>query len=154
MTNRSKAKGTKFETACVRFLRKRLEDERIERRALHGNKDAGDIFGVFAHGHEGIVECKDYKQWAKVDLARWQEQTVIERGNADADFALLVVHKAGCGSAFFGDNHCYMQVRDLERIVGGEFRCLAGDSAKDTWLCMPLEVACTHIMGDYEMEEQ
>lgn len=150
MANKPKRIGTAFETACVRYLSERLSDDRIERRALHGSRDMGDIFNVFAHGREGIVECKCVKKWGKSDLQGWMEQTVEERGNADADFALLVVHKQGVGAKRFGENHCYMQVRDLESIVGGEFTCLAGDSAMGTWVCMPLETACMHILGEYE----
>ena len=144
--SRQKAKGTAFETACVRYLRERLGDDRIERRALHGGKDMGDIFGLFAHGREGIVECKDVKNVGKALLDRFREQTVNERGNANADFALLVVHRAGCGAGRFGDNDCHMQVRDLERVMGGTFTCLAGESAKDMWVQASLETVCRWIM--------
>lgn len=150
--SRQKAKGTTFETACVRYLRSRLGDDRIERRALHGNGDMGDIHGLYAHGHEGIVECKDYATWSRVDLRRWQEQTVNERGNADADFALLIVHKKGCGAGRFGENHCYMQVRDLERVIGGTMTVLAGDAAKDMWVRVTAGDACRMMLGDYEEE--
>lgn len=146
--SRQKAKGTAFETACVRYLRERLGDDRIERRALHGGRDMGDIFGLFAHGREGIVECKDVKNVGKALLDRFREQTVSERGNADADFALLVVHRAGVGAKRFGDNDCHMQVRDLERVMGGTFRCLAGESAKDMWVQSSLETVCRWILGE------
>ena len=147
-----KDKGTRFETACVRYLRKRLEDERIDRAAMRGNRDAGDIHGLVAHGYRGIVECKDYATWGKADLRRWQEQTINERGNADADFALLVVHKRGCGASRFGENHCYMQVRDLERVIGGTMTVLAGDAAKDMWVRVTADDACRMMLGDYEEE--
>lgn len=146
--SRQKAKGTAFETACVRYLRERLGDDRIERRALHGGRDMGDIFGLFAHGREGIVECKDVKNVGKALLDRFREQTVSERGNADADFALLVVHRVGVGAKRFGDNDCHMQVRDLERVMGGTFTCHAGESAKDMWVQASLETVCRWIMGN------
>lgn len=148
--NKPKAKGTKFETACVKFLRERLGDDRIDRRALHGAHDMGDLHGIFAHGHEGIAECKDYAKWSKADLDRWKCQTECERGNADADFALLIVHESGVGKARFGQNSCYMQVRDLERVMGGDFRCIAGESAMDMWVRVTLEDACKMIEGVYE----
>lgn len=151
--SRQKEKGTRFETACVRYLRKRLEDERIDRAAMRGNRDAGDIHGLVAHGYKGIVECKDYKSWSKSDLLDWQSQTVTERGNADADFALLVIHTKGVGETRFGDNACHLQVRDLERVMGGEFTCLAGDTAKEMWIRADLETICKSIMSDYEEEE-
>jgi len=149
---RPKDKGTRFETACVRYLRKRLEDERIDRAAMRGNRDAGDIHGLVAHGRKGIVECKDYKSWSRSDLLDWQSQTVTERGNADADFALLVIHTKGVGETRFGDNACHLQVRDLERVMGGEFRCLAGDTAKEMWITANLETICKFIMSDFGEE--
>jgi hypothetical protein len=136
----------------VRYLRKRLGDDRIERRALHGSFDMGDIFNIVAHGRKGIAECKSVKKWAKADLESWQAQTIAERGNADADFALLVVHKAGVGPARFGQNHCYLQVRDLAKIAGGDFICLAGDGALDLWVRVTVEDACKMIQGDYGTE--
>lgn len=146
--NKPKIKGTKFESACVRYLRRTLDDERIERRAQRGNRDAGDIHGVRAHGYHGIVECKDVKSVGKALMERYREQTVIERGNADADFALLVVHRAGCGDGRFGDNDCHLQVRDLERVMGGSITCLAGDTAKELWVQTSLENVCKWIMND------
>ena len=53
-----KALGTAWETAVVRYTQAQLGDERIERRALHGARDMGDVHGLFAHGYEGIIECK------------------------------------------------------------------------------------------------
>jgi hypothetical protein len=131
-------------------MRERLGDDRIERRALHGSRDLGDIYGIRAHGHEGVAECKDYKRWGKADLDAWKEQTAAERGNADADFSLLIVHEKGCGKARFGQNSCYMQVCDLVRVMGGDFRCIAGESAMETWVRVTLEDACQMIEGVYE----
>lgn len=92
MTNKPKARGTAFETAVCRYLRERLGDDRIERRALHGSRDMGDIHGLRAHGYAGIVECKAHKAWNQpARLEEWREQTLDERENADADFAVLVV---------------------------------------------------------------
>lgn len=148
MANRPKAKGTAFETQCVRYLRKRLGDERIERRALHGSKDMGDIYNIFAHGHEGIAECKSYVRFGPADEAKWERQTEIERGNADADFALLIVHKKGVGERRFGLNECHVQARDFAKIAGGRFTCLFGESAYDTWLKLPLERVCSLMLGE------
>jgi hypothetical protein len=151
--SRQKEKGTRFETACVRYLRKRLEDERIDRAAMRGNRDAGDIHGLVAHGYRGIVECKDVADVPKSKLEAYREQTIVERGNADADFALLVIHTKGVGETRFGDNACHLQVLDLEGVMGGEFTCLAGDTAKEMWIRTDLETICKFIMSDYEEEE-
>ena len=146
--SRQKAKGTDFETDTVKFLRARLKCDRIERRALHGSHDMGDIFNIPAHGFEGIAECKNYKTWSKADLDRWKSETIEQRGNANADFALLVVHEKGCGEKRFGQNSCYMQVRDLEKVMGGDFRCLSGESAKDLWVRVTLDDACKMMIGE------
>jgi hypothetical protein len=151
--SRQKEKGTRFETACVRYLRKRLEDERIDRAAMRGNRDAGDIHGLVAHGYLGIVECKDVADVPKSRLDKYRQQTIVERGNANADFALLVAHRKGVGETRFGENDCHLQVRDLERVMGGEFTCLAGDTAKEMWIRTDLETICKFIMSDYEEEE-
>ena len=49
--SRQRKKGTAFETALVRWLRERLGDGRIERRALHGSRDIGDVYGLVCHGN-------------------------------------------------------------------------------------------------------
>jgi len=147
--SRQKDKGTSFETDTVKFLRARLKDDRIERRALHGDKDMGDVFNIFAHGNEGIAECKNYDKWSKYDLDKWKAETVTQRGNAGADFALLIVHEKGCGEKRFGQNSCYMQIRDMEKVAGGSFTCIAGDSARDMWVRVTVEDACQMIEGVY-----
>lgn len=146
-------KGTRFETATVRFLRRRLGDDRVMRGAKHGVRDEGDLCGLVAHGHMGIIECKTHKRWGESDLSVWKAQTIAERGNADADFALLVVHKEGVGEKRFGQNHCYLQVRDLEKVMGGNFTCLAGDTAKEMWVRINIEDACKMIQADYGQED-
>lgn len=147
--NKPKKIGTSFETDCVNYLRERLGDDRIERRALHGTKDMGDIFGLHAHGYEGIVECKSYKSYGDAHVDKWREQTVDERGNADADFALLVVHRPGCGVARFGRNWCHVQVRDLEKISDRVAPRYPNDPFLDTWVVMPLDTACDLMLYEY-----
>ena len=139
-------KGTRFETAVVRYLREALEDERPERRALHGSRDMGDIAHVFAHGAEGIVECKSVKIWGRKLLSEWQAQTLDERENADADFALLVVKNFNHS---VGEAHCWLTLRDLARIA---LPLMVNDgwldAADETWACVPLSVACALMRGD------
>lgn len=135
----------------MRYLRTRLHDDRIDRRVLHGSKDMGDIYNIYAHGHEGVAEAKSYKSYTRADLVRWQGECVIERANADADFILLIVHEPGCGRARFGQNSCYVQVRDLQKVMGGTV--LAGETALDMWVRLPLEDACRLIRWEGEETE-
>lgn len=116
VVNKSKAKGTKYETKFVRYLRDGLEDERPERLALHGAQDHGDVGHIFCHGFEGIAECKSHKQVTPKLVAEWREQTIAERENADADFALLVVDVYGSS---MGQSQVHVTIRDLARICLG-----------------------------------
>lgn len=138
--------GTRWESAVVRYMRSQLDDERIERRALHGSKDMGDIHGLFAHGFSGIVECKAVRAAGAKALAEWQRQTLDERENADAGFALLVVKNFNHG---VGDALCWLTLRDLARIA---LPLCVNDghmaAADETWVCLPLSTACALIRGD------
>ena len=142
MANRSKAKGSSFESQCVAYLRERLDDNGIERRALHGNNDMGDVFGLHAHGFTGIIECKNHKSYGPSDIMKWQAQTVAERENSGADFAVLLVHKAGVGRATFGRNTAYLQVRDLEKVAGNVAERYPHDPFLDVWVRVPFETVC------------
>lgn len=87
MTNRARAKGTQAETAVVAYLRQRGWVH-AERRALAGNLDRGDIAGV-----AGVVlECKST---AKVDLAGWLAEALIEQRNDGASVGAVVAKKRG-----------------------------------------------------------
>lgn len=135
--SRQKSKGTKFETACARWLTARLGDP-IERRALHGSKDMGDLFGLKCHGWRGIAECKSHKafSWALVDA--WREETANERANADADFALLLIDVPNVGAARFGHTRCDLTLADLF-VVAGMARPDWDGWAPGVWVTLELE---------------
>jgi Holliday junction resolvase len=80
----SKRKGTAFETAVVTYLR----DEHglpVERRALKGTRDCGDIIGMPGF----VLECKCC---ARMELAAWMDEALKEAANDGAPF-YVVVHK-------------------------------------------------------------
>lgn len=139
-------KGTRFETDVVNYLRAQLDDDRIERRALHGSKDMGDIHGLFAHGYEGIIECKAHKSVTWSLIGKWQQQTIDERENADADWAALVVKRPNHG---VWESTAYVTLRDLARIA---LPLMVNDgwldASDETWVCMPLSTACALMRGD------
>lgn len=116
MPNKSKKKGSAYETKFVRYLRDGLEDERPERLALHGSKDVGDIGHIFAHGYQGIAECKSHRRVTPGDVAEWRRQTLDERENGDSDFALLVVNQY---NRPMGQSLVHVTIRDLARICLG-----------------------------------
>lgn len=141
-----KALGTAWETDVVRYTRAQLDDDRIERCALHGSKDMGDIHGLYAHGYEGIIECKRVRDMGAKALAKFQRQTIDERENADADFALLVVKNFNHS---VGEAFCWVTLRDLSRIA---LPLMVNDgwldAADETWVCMSYSTACALMRGD------
>jgi hypothetical protein len=56
------------------------------------------------------------------------------------------VHRNGVGATRFGLNDCYLQVRDLVKVMGAE--CHAGESAMDLWVHVTLEDACKMMEGE------
>lgn len=145
-----KALGTDYETANVVYARERTGDERIERRAMHGSRDMGDVYGIRAHGHEGIMECKRVERLSDGLLDKFKAQALAERDNADADFVLLSVWRKGKGyqtrdgkaPKSFGENVCYVTIEDLLKIAGGR--------GMGTWVCLPLGAAFDLITGEVE----
>ena len=141
-----KALGTAWETDVRNYVAKELDDERIERRALHGAKDMGDIHGLFAHGYEGIIECKRSQKLGAATMAEFFRQTLDERENADADFALLVCKNFNHS---VGEAFCWATLRDLARIA---LPLMVNDGwldrADETWACLPLSTACALMRGD------
>lgn len=87
--SRSKAKGTRWETAIVRLLVD--EGFLVERRALTGNADRGDISGLA----DWVIEAKDC---ARTELAAWVDEATVEQANAGARFAAVWHHRRGKAS--------------------------------------------------------
>lgn len=144
--SRAKEKGTAFETQCARYLSRELDEDTIERRALHGAHDMGDLYGIRAHGLEGIAECKSHKRVTPSLVAKWREETLDERDNADADFALLMIHTAGAGEANFGRTRVDVTLRDLSRV--GSLGC-RGAGSDGLWLTLDASTACALMRGDH-----
>jgi len=92
LMSRAKQKGTNAESAVVTYLQSRFPYAQIERRALQGNKDRGDITGL-----PGIViEVKADKSYR---INEWLRETEQERLNDNAKLGILVVKPKGIGSA-------------------------------------------------------
>lgn len=88
--SKSKQKGTAAETAVVKYL-KENGFPYAERRALHGTLDKGDITGCGPI----VFEVKNH---AKLDLAGWVSELMVEIANADAMTGAVVAKKRGTTS--------------------------------------------------------
>lgn len=82
MSTKSKAKGTRAESDCVKYLKERWS--LAERRALAGSKDKGDIAGI-------PKTVGEVKAAARIELRKWQLETLDEMANAEADHCFLVI---------------------------------------------------------------
>lgn len=100
MTNRSKNIGTKFETDTVNWLRANGFPH-ARREVLHGSLDQGDVWAA-----DGlIVECKGgaaAENASDEQLRKWCAETAVEKRNAKADGAFLVVKRRGHGVGKMG----------------------------------------------------
>jgi hypothetical protein len=86
VVNRPRDKGTAAETAVVDYLQS--YGFHVERRALHGATDRGDIAGL----HAGGVWVCEVKAVAQPSYGAWLKEAETERRNADADYG-VVLHK-------------------------------------------------------------
>lgn len=82
--SKSKQKGTAWETAVVNFLAELLTN--LERRALHGKLDLGDISGV----PDWTLECKDER---KMNLAGAVDEARAEAENAHTSWFAAIIKR-------------------------------------------------------------
>ena len=100
MTNRPKQIGTAGETAVVRYLRPNGFGG-VERSALHGNVDQGDLTGTPGVGWE-VKAGHAAENASDAQIATWLDDTESERVNRGADVAVLVLKRKGKGAASAG----------------------------------------------------
>lgn len=92
--NAAKQKGTAWESKIVFFLHL-AGWPHVERRALNGAKDKGDISGI-----PGVViEAKNQN---RISLAEWVDEAESEGENADAGVRVVWMHRKGKASAAEG----------------------------------------------------
>lgn len=85
----SKRKGTAAETAIVNYLRA-MGFTQVERRALNGTADRGDIAGI-----PGVVI--EAKNCARQELAAWVAEAETERDNDRASLGAVWHKRRGKG---------------------------------------------------------
>lgn len=107
MTNRSKQKGTAYETELVQYLRARGWVH-AERRTLAGSNDKGDISGLIGI----VIEAKACKTF---DLPGWLNELEAEVQNANADLGFVFVRRRGTSDR--GRDYCVMTVEQATAIL-------------------------------------
>ena len=113
----AKAAGTRHETAIARYLAEHYDD-RVERRAKTGGKDRGDLSGIrLSPALGGGRVVAELKNTARTDLAGWQTEAEVERGNDDATVAVVISKRHGVGDP--GSQWVHMTVRDLIALLTG-----------------------------------
>lgn len=94
MTNRSKNTGTRWESAIVDYLHANGHPH-VERRALHGNTDKGDLAGW-----PGVmVEAKAALRW---EIDAWMREVATQQANANAAIGVLWCKRKGKAGAADG----------------------------------------------------
>ena len=85
MTNRNKAKGSRWEARVRDYLSDALRT-RVERIPAGAQHDRGDLSGIPGMA----VECKDV---ARMDLAGWVDEATDEALNVGGGTLPVVIHK-------------------------------------------------------------
>jgi hypothetical protein len=106
--SKSKQKGTLAETAVADLLRKVWPT--VERRALAGVNDKGDIAGI----PKIVIEVKNQKSYK---ISEWLKETNQEQLNAQADYGILVVKPNGVGVSRVEDWWAVIPLRDLVSLL-------------------------------------
>lgn len=88
--SRSKQKGTAWETAICRYLAEHGFPH-VERRALTGSQDRGDVAGVPGW----VLEAKNC---ARDALGAWIDEALAEQANDGADYSAVWHHRKGKAS--------------------------------------------------------
>lgn len=113
MTNRSKQKGTDFESLIRDYLKVAWSDI-VERMPLSGTDDRGDIsnFRVGNSQHKIAIECKNVRI---LDLAGWLREAQEEAVNYGAVAGVVCHKRKGKGQA--DDQYLTMTLSDFLTIL-------------------------------------
>lgn len=113
MSNPSKAKGTRAETAVVNFLKE--HGIKAQRKALTGSADCGDV-EIIERGFSVTLEVKAGKQTAnpsRSQLEEWLRQAEVEAKNSKTECYLCIVryHRK------LKDADVYLQYKNGKNVV-------------------------------------
>lgn len=106
--SKSKQKGTLAETAVADYLRQTFPT--VERRALQGKFDTGDIAGVPGC----VIEVKNQRSYK---IHEWMKETETERVNAAANLGVLVIKPVGIGVSRVSDWWAVVSLETITRLI-------------------------------------
>ncbi len=106
--SKSKQKGTLAETAVADYLRQTFPA--VERRALSGVNDKGDISNVPGC----VVEVKNQRTYK---IQEWMKETEVERQNAEADLGILVIKPVGIGVSRVSDWWAVVSLETITKLI-------------------------------------
>lgn len=119
--SKAKAKGTSFESDGVAYINSRLGKDVVHRIALAGKHDKGDIYGLKMRGKDVAIEAKNHRSYS---ISEWLDEAEIERGNADAEFGVVLFHLRGKGKKHFGENAIVMTLDTFLGMTAGSMELL------------------------------
>jgi hypothetical protein len=118
--SKAKQKGTLAETALAEYLKQTWPG--VERRALNGANDKGDIAGVPGF----VVEVKNQRSYR---IAEWLKETEEERLNAGEPNSILVVKPNRVGTSKVGSWWAVLEVDQIVSLIS-ELERLRASSTK------------------------
>lgn len=106
--SKAKQKGTLAETAVADYLRQTFPT--VERRALSGVNDKGDISNVPGC----VVEVKNQRSYK---IHEWMKETETERLNAGEQLGVLVIKPNGVGVANVSQWWAVVSLETITRLI-------------------------------------
>lgn len=145
--SKSKAKGTAYETALVRYFNNWVGEDVCERIVLYGNKDHGDM-RLKVDDLVLTVEAKWRKQYPnRAEELDFRRQTDKETANAGTDGGILVVNKF---NQSISRSEVWMNVNTATQLYTRELvEYIASES---DWMCMRLDDFCYTCFGPKSTE--
>jgi len=107
MSNPAKARGTRWETAVLAYLRERL-DARAYKPRQEGHKDVGDI-----HAADAVWQAKDWKSW-EAAMREGLDGAVLQAEHAGRPYGIAVVKRI---RRPVGEAYAVMRLADLVTLL-------------------------------------
>lgn len=111
LPNRSKAKGTAFESLVRDYLKDEWSSD-VDRLTLSGASDRGDLGGFRVGDRLVAVECKNH---TAMSLASWVGEAQREAENYRAVAGIVIHKRKGKGRA--ADQYVTLTLRDFLDIL-------------------------------------